>query len=247
MSTQTQTQTISDLSLFVFDRTNRKRSKKALREVRRSANKIGLRTDLFPVVVQPLPDGTFKVLDGQHRVMVAREMGEPVTCVLSDEVCMDDVATINQAQTPWSMDDHVRHYAEQGNVNYARIIGLMNEHDVSAHVATVALGQPAYGPIKAGEIVVSETEMAGADRLLSRCNDFAETEANTRFHGFVKALKEICALPGYDHARMTMRAERYGIEPKTSSGHYVRELLRVYNTRTPNELRISHPRYGDGS
>lgn len=239
-------QTTEDHDLFVFDRTNRKRNPKALAKLRRSVRRIGLRLDLFPVVVA-LVDGRLRVLDGQHRVMLAREMGLPVAYVVADGLTMADVSTVNQAQTAWGLNDHVRHHAEAGNENYARILGLMAEHDVSAYVATVALGISASGPLKSGEAAVSDADAGRASALLSRCADFSDEVDRYHWHPFVNAVRIVSALPGYDHGRMMMRAERYGVRKQPDQALYCRELLTVYNTRTPQELRLSHPRYGDGS
>jgi hypothetical protein len=239
--------TTSDLSLFVFDRTNRRRNPKALADLRKSIRRVGFLTHLFPVVVSAQPSGSLLVLDGQHRVMIAREMNLPVCYVVAEGLTIEDAPTINVPGVSWSLDDYVRSYAERGSDHYGAVLGLMQDYGVSAYVAASALGASADGPIKSGELTLSPEQVDDAAQLLGRCNDFEGIMPHHRFHGFVKAMREVSRLSGYDHSRMMSRAERYGIEPRTSSGHYVRELLRAYNTRTPNELRITHPRYGDGS
>lgn len=67
-----------------------------------------------------------EVIDGQHRLAVARELGLPITYTFDDSDI--DVAELNSTSKSWKVEDYIHKYAESGYQSYKQLLNLMTTY-----------------------------------------------------------------------------------------------------------------------
>lgn len=68
-----------------------------------------------------------EIIDGQNRLAALRQLELPVYYIIQEGLDIEACRRLNIGQTNWGVEDYVCSYAAQGNVNYKRLISLMNE------------------------------------------------------------------------------------------------------------------------
>ena len=67
----------------------------------RSMNKVDLP---IPIIVKRDKNGNLVVIDGQHRLAAAKELGKPIFYIIIDnDIGLSEVRTVNQAQRGWKL------------------------------------------------------------------------------------------------------------------------------------------------
>ena len=67
----------------------------------RSMNKVDLP---IPIIVKRGKNGNLVVIDGQHRLAAAKELGKPIFYIIIDsDIGLSEVRTVNQAQKGWEL------------------------------------------------------------------------------------------------------------------------------------------------
>ncbi len=63
-----------------------------------------------PIVVNK----AFEVIDGQHRLEAAKELGEPIYYIVSPSADIDEVIAMNANSKVWGATDYLNSYADRG-------------------------------------------------------------------------------------------------------------------------------------
>lgn len=118
----------------------------------------------FPMMVQKR-DGNLIVIDGQHRLSVAREYGIPVKYVIEEKDI--DVAQLNDTSHSWSIDDFVKRYAKEGKEEYVSLIAFSDQYGISINMAAGLLNNTSspgnvLHRVKTGSFKISSRPMATA-------------------------------------------------------------------------------------
>lgn len=128
--------------------------------IKASIEKVGY--ILNPIVVNE----NMAVIDGQARLAVFGELNLPVYYVIAEGAGVEECRQLNLGQGNWVTMDFIKSYAEGGNVNYRRILGLIEEYGkvVSFHAILgamqnrIATGGGIDTPFKDGSITLSVKE-----------------------------------------------------------------------------------------
>jgi len=107
--------------------------------------------DCHPIVV----DIDLNVLDGQHRLQAAKELGTTIYYVISERG-KEIIPTVNSVQKQWGPLNYIEHYAARGDENYIWLRDFMKETELNFTILSQAF---AHGPdrkelkeiIRAGE------------------------------------------------------------------------------------------------
>ena len=75
---------------------------------------------LCPIVVVE-QEGKLKVIDGQHRLEVAKQIGSYVWYVISDALTLYQIAKMNSNTEKWTGKDFINCYVQSGNINYQKL------------------------------------------------------------------------------------------------------------------------------
>lgn len=119
-----------------------------------------------PIVVNE----KMEVIDGQGRLTALQRLGLPVEYIIAEGAGSQECIYMNMNMVNWSQTDFIKSYAEQGNVNYQRLLALMNTYaNGNLHIISTALyrvSKPKHREIKDGSLQITEDQyFAAVDRL----------------------------------------------------------------------------------
>lgn len=96
----------------------------------------------FPILVSR----DLKVLDGQHRLYIAKKLKLPIHYIISTRsISIEGIAKINSKMERWKAKDFLNCYVRQGNVHYIQIQKLMDTTGVKLNVAVQLLSKGDIG------------------------------------------------------------------------------------------------------
>lgn len=101
----------SDYSIFSLVLGNRDINQAKVKMLAMEISKNGL---LLPILVNE----KMNIIDGQHRFMACKMLGEPVSYFIRHNANIETAANVNVAGSNWSIHDWINKYAEDGNENY---------------------------------------------------------------------------------------------------------------------------------
>lgn len=107
-----------------FD-SNREVNKTHLRRLVGSIHQKNL-LHLFPIVV----NADMEIVDGQHRLAAAMELGVPVYYITNSSVTKADIAMVNTNRKSWGYIDFVNYYRKEGVKAYKTLWDLKTKYGV---------------------------------------------------------------------------------------------------------------------
>lgn len=152
---------------------------------------------------------TLDILDGQHRFMVAQELGLPVSYLVVDEDI--DIAFVNSTQKAWNLSDYCRSFAVQGKPAYQELLDFSTQHDISL-VASMGIlaNNISHSNVRqkylSGEYEVKTRGLA--DRVARLYSGISEGAKHIRTRFFINALFATVAISGLDDERLLSGARR---------------------------------------
>jgi hypothetical protein len=120
----------TDYSIFKKKQTNRDLCQKNLKRLRNSISYKNL-LELRPIDV----NAKMEVIDGQHRLEIARELGLPIFYSVKAELKDDDMILLNSNQKNWLLQDYIKHYSDKGFYNYTKFVDFILENNLKINVA----------------------------------------------------------------------------------------------------------------
>lgn len=200
------TTTTRNYSLFISDKLNRVITDKdaaRLQRLRASMQKYGFLP--FPILVRRGGE-KLVVIDGQHRLMVAQELGLPVIFVETerDDIVISECAA---AQSPWSIYDYVASHAAQGRKAYQELLSFVEEHSMpvgrAASLLRGALNGNHQDTVKDGSFVIRDR--AYADRVARLCSVISQHAAWAVTTNSIGALSRFVRVTEFDDDQFTKR------------------------------------------
>jgi len=88
-----------------------------------------------PIIV----DEDMNVIDGQHRLWVARKLKDNVYYVISKKTTLQDIASMNSNTERWKGRDFIHCYVAQGNINYEILRNFIDKYDLPITSALLLL------------------------------------------------------------------------------------------------------------
>lgn len=82
-----------------------------------------------------LIDQEFRVIDGQHRLEVARRMGIPIWYQVHEGFGQEDIIKLNNAVKSWSIPDYLNFYANNDYENYVQLSEFIEKNKVDVNIA----------------------------------------------------------------------------------------------------------------
>lgn len=218
---------------------NREVNKTHLKRLAKSVSETSY-LDIIPIIVNE----DFEVIDGQHRLEVARELGLPVNYVVAPGAGLKEVQLLNANERAWLKADYLESYIKLGNQNYVILKDFMKKFGLPLTVSADIL----MGPIgkrgstaelfKNGKFVINNLRSA---------IDFAEklvelkpfTEPNVwRTEGFVSAVKAV--YKKVSRKLFIHKLEIYGRKVKKQGTvlDYIRLFEDILNFRSREQIRL---------
>jgi hypothetical protein len=104
----------------------------------------------------------FQVIDGQHRLAVARNNGLEIYYLVVQGAAIDEVVLLNSSNKAWSIQDYIDSYASRGNENYLWLKNFTSEYVLNLTQALIfvygADVKWGYTKVKRGDFVVSDEQ-----------------------------------------------------------------------------------------
>lgn len=197
---------------FVHDSTNRpitERDATKLKLLRASMQKYGFLP--FPIIVRRSGE-RLRILDGQHRFAIAKELGLPVLWVETDR---DDIviAETAAAQSPWVLFHYVASFAMQGNEDYKRLQEFAGETGLPlAKAASLLAGEAAHSnnvqdAVRDGKFRVRDMAYA---RRVSAILEVLHRHVPWALHSLsIAAISRFARVKDFDDAQMIKKIETH--------------------------------------
>lgn len=211
-------QTTKNYSLFTVSKDNRKIEIGKRSDLVKSMKAYGFLQG-FPMMCKR-EGGKLVIVDGQHRFMIAQELGLPVSYTVEDRNV--DVAIINAGQKAWDISAYVNRYIAKGSKEYEKLLEFAEMHKLPLAAASVILvGQNAPGntttSIKNGTFKITNWLFAThVARVFSALREAARECATAPT---LWAISAICTIPDIDLDRLIKHIKRRS------------DMLRRYNNR----------------
>lgn len=231
-----------DLSQFSDIPGNRALSRQHLDELKRSIQVKNL-LEFHPIVVNEYKE----VIDGQHRLVAAEELGCGIYYVEGKGLGFDDIKLLNINTKNWTLNDYLDSYVRKGNSYYKKFKEFYETYRFGISECIGMLLNDSHRNwsdltrFKNGKLEFDETKYNEAARRATMISDFKPYFDHYRDRGFVTACLNIFENPKYDHKRMMERLEKVGtlfIQRQVTSVEYLRTLETVYNYKMKQEVRL---------
>jgi hypothetical protein len=215
-------QVTKDYDLFERSEDNRDTTMAGRKKLIASMEKYGF-IPSFPVVVRRDDAGKLVVVDGQHRLLIARHLGLPVYFV--EESAEFVTAEVNETMRTWTVSDYVQTWARNGHKDYVEAQEFARRHGVTVGKACSILGGTVSQgnidhQIRNGTFKIKDREWAEAVAgLYTTVCKLSKDISKTRF---LEACMAVTRVKGFDLERMTTQAKK------------CREKLTGYSTRDGN-------------
>lgn len=82
--------------------------------------------DCCPMIVNE----NFEVIDGQHRLEVAKKHGLPIYYIIKINASSRTAQNMNIANKIWRLQDHMKHFSDLGNENYILTSKIIEKYDI---------------------------------------------------------------------------------------------------------------------
>lgn len=125
----------SDLTIFKKIDGNRVPNIQHIKRLADSIRVYGMKCN--PILVNE----RMEVIDGQHRLMAAKEASSFVYYIIVDGYSLDEVHTLNLNQKNWTKKDFMDGYANMGIESYIKLRDFVNKNDDFTFTDCIALCQ----------------------------------------------------------------------------------------------------------
>jgi len=113
----------NDLSIFKSIDGNRVPNLQHIRRLSASVQEYGMKCN--PIIVNE----RFEVIDGQHRLAAAKEVGTFVYFIIISGYTLSEVHTLNLNQKNWTKKDFMYGYADMGIESYVKLKKFVDKND----------------------------------------------------------------------------------------------------------------------
>ena len=180
---------------------NRALSKSNLKKLR---EKISSRNMLkyHPILV----NSQMEVIDGQHRLAIAKEFGLPISIINIGDQDISETMSINTTGEKWSLKDFLESYSSRGSLPYSKIKAFIGEYDFFSLPQAIyaCKGKNASKDFKEGNLIISPSEFNLAVDLAMKMTQFSCVHKKLKSHSFLqRAVRKLIKDDvSWDHQRL---------------------------------------------
>lgn len=220
---------------FKLIKANRNISLSNLRNLDKSISKKHLQV---PITINE----NFEIIDGQHRFIILKEKGLPITYIINAGYGIKECELLNTASKKWTCDDFLNRYCEEGNSNYIELKKFMEETKLTLSNARNFFelqsndGRTAQ-IFNEGEFVIKDLEKTY--KFYGQYLDFKEVEP-FKSSLFIRSLMTIFNNKDYNHERMVQKLKYLGYKIKIRSfmSEYQEIITEVYNYKVKEQDKV---------
>lgn len=180
-----------------------------------------------------------EVIDGQGRLTALQRLKMPVEYIVAEGAGNKECIYMNMNMVNWKLPDFIKSYAEQGNENYKRLLGLMEKYgngnlDIIS-TAVYRVSKSKHRDIKQGILQLTEEQAKEAIPRLEFIKPLMEQLDEKKLPGsFITLLQTLIYYydyPEVDKERLTYSVEKYiyNATPWVSNIDCEKEVENAYN------------------
>jgi len=233
-----------DYSMFKLLEFNREKERGHINNLKKELIKDN-HLDIHPIIVN-LKD---EVIEGQHRLAAAEELGIEVF-FLKKDVAYEHILKSNFTQKKWGLIDAIRFWAlKDKKASYVKLLKYTQDLKVSGRallgLLASNLDKEVIDFIKNGEFVFP-SEMFTVERIINQYKDFLAYVKERRLRPlamfnnakFTMAFRDLVLLPKFDEEVFYKKLDQkwYEIRPEVSARGWMESLLNVYNWKNHSPL-----------
>lgn len=237
-------QTTSDYSIFKHVGFNREKNKNHIESLKKIITKENL-LHLHPILV----NNKMEVVDGQHRLEAAKELGLEIFYIQSD-LSYDHILNSNLFQKKLSLEDVIKFYAIKDAKphyikfqEYIHLLELNPKSIIGLLFGTVS--KPILDFIKSGKFEMPDS-LEITDKLMlsfSRFKDFVKQKRITPFSMFSSSTftisyRNLVLLSHFNEEIFFNKLEQrwFDLKPQLNSKEWTRQLIYIYNWKNQNPI-----------
>ena len=189
-----------------------------------------------------------EVIDGQGRLTALQRLKMPVEYIIAEGAGNKECIYMNMNMVNWKLPDFIKSYAEQGNENYQRLLGLMQKYangnlDIIS-TAVYRVSKSKHRDIKQGILQLTEEQAKAAIPRLEYIKPILEELDEKKLPGSVVTLMQTLIYyfdyPEVDKERLKYSVEKYiyNAKPWVLNTDCEREVENAYNYGLGLEKKI---------
>ncbi|MEO8269847.1 MAG: hypothetical protein ABI557_09005 [Aureliella sp.] len=158
--------------------------------------------DLYPIVT----DMERVILDGQHRLSVAKEMQLPFYAIHTNDITIEDIASANSNTLAYTVSDASSVYEKMGLEAYAYVNDFVRKHAGLTSIGYAArLLDRQFNKMRFldGLFCASRFEYAG--EVMHYVKDYSDVQKFAKSAPYRRALENLALNPLYDHDKRMVR------------------------------------------
>lgn len=193
-----------------------------------------------PIIV----DGEFNVIDGQHRLYIAKKLRKPVYFIVSRNISLHEIASINSNTERWKGKDFIHCYASQGNEHYIKLQDFIDKYGfpITTAITLLSSAEVAQGGRKKdgferGQFKIEHHELA--ESIAERVMLFKEFP-KYKSRPFIEAITKLSQSPtcDFEHLLKKFNEDPKELKPQDSTKGYMQALENVYNIKAKSRKAI---------
>jgi hypothetical protein len=233
-------QVTTDYDQFKLLEANRDQNRGHIEALKAAFEEMGNLTRVQPILV----NDQMEIIDGQHRFVATKELGESVYFTQVAGLGVHEARQMNILHRSWEFLDYAKSYANSGDASYRRFLDLVETYELPGGIILVySKGSKVKGIFKdfrQGNFTLTPEELAQAKERLDMLSEMIEVAPALKSVAASNAVLNIITLPQYDHSRMLTRLQRNPQLVTRQAGvpEYMRVLEDVYNHNMAAENRV---------
>ena len=227
----------TDYDRFVILNSNRKLN---LTHLQRLTQLISVNNQLHvhPILV----NSNYEVIDGQHRLKVARDLGVPIYFIKSDTITRKHIVECNANQLAFGLKDFINYsVTESENTHYIRLQAMMEETSIKVKALLMLLFRTTSNDmihrLKSDQLELPlESECDYCIGQYIRFKNYIENKNLTPksmfiYYKFTRAFHLLIHTPGYDPEMFYQKLDYrwHLLKPMSSAKDWYHELINIYN------------------
>ena len=229
--------TTTEYSRFHLVTGNRPIHRRRVDRLREAIKKNNL-CELYPIICR----ADFGIVDGQHRFLACVAEKLPVYYVVTGDMELKDVPSVNSLQTPWIPKDYLRMYQELEIHSYKVFAGYLSRWSFTVTTGLMMFygvrSNKIHEDFKAGKF--DHTQIGIAESRAEALCELSRYVPFCREYSFALAFIRVQNHPDYSHKRMLRKLQiaTNMVHKCTNYRDYMRMLEDIYNYRAGKKIRF---------
>lgn len=233
----------TNYEMFKFRKDNREKGVDAC-HLKRMIESIKARNllEFRPIIV----NSDMEVIDGQHRLMAAKELKLPIYYEVDNDSNSKDIILLNVSKT-WGYNDYLHYYYKNDYPEYIKMHNFIKKTGLHVWIVFDLAEGIRSEKRKNFRLGTFKFEGEGLDKKIEWCTIIIDkiislngNKPFLRTTRFWRALIKIIDYPGFELKRLLENIGRFSskITSKTNTESYLRLFQEIYNYRTTKKIDL---------